>query len=134
MRTGLLLVGGLGLIVVSSIITTRKSPEERAAIEQRKRDYQERKAREDAAADTKFEDMYRTLETTGLLERLEPPSTAYVNSLIWRASNVDVKQGITKTLSWKFQQLGHSGRVTVIDYQSGRKLATYSSLSGFEVE
>lgn len=79
-------------------------------------------------------ELYGALLETGFVKKVEPPSTAYVDPAMWRAVDVDKKRKATMAISKHLKDLGGSGRVYVVDYQSGKRLATWTILSGFEVE
>ena len=59
---------------------------------------------------------------------------AYVQDLVWHAYDVDAKRGLTMSLAIVCHAQKSGRRMTIMGHQSGRKLGSYTSLSGFQVE
>ena len=103
----------------------RREPEKRERRVQAKYEIQ---------ADTHRDDL-KALYDSGLLTKLDIENNeAWVEPTIWRALEYDTKEGIVIALSKVFDDAGSTGRVTVRDRYSGRKLASYSSWSGVTIK
>lgn len=75
------------------------------------------------------------MQRLGVLVRVEPSmNQAYVNAIIWAGVNIDAKTTIAKKLAQYCEAKGQSQRIRILDYQSGRELATFSSSWGLEVK
>lgn len=80
-----------------------------------------------------LQEKIKTLEKTGLLTKFDiDMNEAYVNQAIWDKITLDTKKGVAVTLAKVCDEAGSSGRIVIINYLSGKKLAKYSSW-GFKV-
>ena len=72
------------------------------------------------------------LRDTGLLQEFDADANEeFVESRLWRGLDIDGKRGVAATLADSRAVRGSIGRVTVLDYRSGKKLAKYSRSDGW---
>ena len=118
----------------NSIEKTEKTKEStESQVAKKKEDDKLRKELEVEASLKKIEPYIASLRNNGTLKKFDVESNeAYVDPVIWHATNIVTKEGIAFVLAEYCNLKGSSGRITIYDYYRGNKLAKYGSL-GFKV-
>lgn len=113
---GLVIAGVLGVLVVLSLLVTvseRSRPD-------RGRSPEDTKRRAELAAfvqQTLAEGVVTKFSCTG--------NEAQVNPVAWAVFDADAKRGLTRSLARHCDDQSSGDRITIIDAQSGRTLATF---------
>ena len=109
--------------------------EQRAESERRYQENDARRAQQRKEALKRLEPDIRMLERNGLLRKLDLSlGQAYVEPVMWHALSIDAKQGVAGTLAAYRDAKGEGSRLAIMDWRSGKKLASYSPSWGFSVE
>jgi hypothetical protein len=82
---------------------------------------------------SELKDKLKTLFDTGLLIKFDVDlNEAYVNPIIWNATDVKTKKGMGIVLAEICHNKGSTGRITFYNNNSGDKLAKYSRNYGYK--
>jgi hypothetical protein len=72
----------------------------------------------------------------GLIKRLDiQTDRAWINDISWSLCNAEVKENIARTLATycAIKKNQEYRSIEIMDWQSGKKMASFSSLGGFKV-
>lgn len=123
-------IGCLGLIIVIAIVIISGILRDKGAKPAAKKELMP------AAAWAKVESAVNTALKEGLVQKLDVQAgKAWIKEMVWELSNAEVKENTATILATycAVKKNMEYRSIEIIGWQSGRKLASYNSWSGFKV-